>query len=129
MTIPWPVENLTRYQLKKDASHRVRPLVPDLVIIAIPRSAKAENNEEFINTQMWIASNSLSRGKREWDALVVHPDVFEPNDGDDEEAGDNLIRAIVPAQDLPLIDRASGDDREALEILSAWISNAIEAAN
>jgi len=129
MTIPWPVENLTRYQLKKDASHRVRPLVPDLVIIAIPRSAKAENNEEFINTQMWIASNGLSRGKREWDALVVHPDVFEPSDEDADEAGDNLIRAIVPAQDLPLIDRASGDDREASEILSAWILDVAKAAN
>ncbi len=121
MVIPWPVENLTRPQLNKDASHRVRPLLPDLVVLAIPRRAKAADREEFIHTQMWIASNSLSRGKREWDAIVVHPDVFEPASESNDGIEDDLIRAIVPAQDLPLVDRAEGDSREAGEILSEWI--------
>lgn len=123
MMIPWPVDSLTRQQLKKDAAHRVRTLVPDLVIIAVPRSATAADREEFIHTQMWIASNSLSRGKREWDALVVHPDVFEPNDESADQTEDDLIRAIVPGQDLPLVDRLPGDDREAGAILSEWILN------
>jgi hypothetical protein len=118
---PWPVEGFDRPGLMKDASHRVRAMAPDLVIIAVPRKAAAKDREEFIRTQMWIASNSLSRGKREWDVAVVHPDVFEgPGNGADEE-NDTLIRAIVPAQDLPLLDRTAGDGREAGELLEEWI--------
>ena len=33
-----------------------------------------------------------------------------------------MIRAIVPAQDLPLIDRTAGDQREAGEILREWMT-------
>jgi len=118
---PWPVEGLDRPGLMKDASHRVRAMAPDLVVIAVPRKAAAKDREEFIRTQMWIASNSLSRGKREWDVAVVHPDVFEgPGSGADEENG-ALIRSIVPAQDLPLLDRADGDGREAGALLEEWI--------
>lgn len=120
--MPWPTEGMNRYTLMKDASHRVRPLTPDLVIIAVPRAATAKDTEEFIRTQMWIASNSLSRGPREWDVIVVHPEVFEGPPSDGEKAHDQLMREIVPAQDLPLIDRR--DQREAAETLREWLANA-----
>lgn len=122
--IPWPVTGLSRYLLMKDAAHRVRPLAPTLVIVAVPRSAAADDREQFIRTQMWIASNSLSRGKREWDVLVVHPAVFEGggvSDGDGEEENDALIRRLVLNQDLPLLDRAPGDMRGADELLREWL--------
>jgi hypothetical protein len=120
--IPWPVTGLSRYLLMKDAAHRVRPLAPTLVIIAVPRSATADDREQFIRSQMWIASNSLSRGKREWDVLVVHPAVFEDGQASEEEKGkDTLIRRIVLNQDLPLLDRAEGDTRGADEILREWL--------
>ncbi len=119
----WPIEGLDRYHLMKDAAHRVRPSTPDLVLIAVPRSASAKDREEFIRTQMWIASNSLSQAKRAWDVVIVHPDVFEPLDVDEEN--DALIRAIVPAQDLPLIDRAPGDEREAAAIVAEWLEPAL----
>lgn len=117
-TTVWPIDGLDRHTLMKDAAKRVRPMKPDLVLIAIPRAAKAKDSEEFIRTQMWIASNSLSYGAREWDVVVVHPDVFEPSD--DDEANDQQIREIVPSQDLPLIDRAAGDTREGAVIVREW---------
>jgi hypothetical protein len=106
----------------KDAAHRVRPLAPTLVLVAIPRNAAADDREQFIRTQMWIASNSLSRGKREWDVVVVHPSVFEGEPTDAEKENDALIRRIVANQDLPLLDRAPGDLRGAKEILREWLA-------
>jgi lysophospholipase L1-like esterase len=121
--IAWPAAGLSRSQLMKDAAHRVRPLSPNLVIIAIPRSAAAADREQFIRTQMWIASNSLSRGKREWDVLVVHPSVYEIGEvSDEEKENDELIRRIAIHQDLPLLDRAPGDTGGADDILREWLS-------
>ncbi|MCB1202768.1 MAG: hypothetical protein KDN18_00800 [Verrucomicrobiae bacterium] len=121
-TTNWPVEGLDRRLLMKDAAKRVRPLAPNLVIVSIPRSAGASDTEEFIRTQMWIASNSLAYGKREWDVLVVHPDVFEGRGSETDRTNDARIRTIVPAQDLPLLDRLPEDNRPAEEILRDWIA-------
>jgi len=120
--VPWPTEGLSRYLLMKDAAHRVRPLAPTLVLVAIPRSAAADDHEQFIRTQMWIVSNSLSRGKREWDVVVVHPSIFEGEPTDVEKENDALIRRIVVNQDLPLLDRGPGDLRGAEEILREWLA-------
>lgn len=122
---PWPVEGLDRSALTKDASHRVRPLAPDLVWIAVPRSASAKDREEFIRTQMWIANFSLSRGSREWDVVVAHPDLFEGEGSEEERERDALVREIVPAQDLPLVDRPAGDGREAITLLQDWLREAL----
>jgi lysophospholipase L1-like esterase len=119
--VAWPVGEMNRYTLMKDASHRVRPMTPDLVIIAVPRAAAAKDQEEFIRTQMWIAANSLSRGKREWDVVVVHPAVFDGPGGPADAKTDAIIRAIVPAQDLPLIDRAAGESGETAEVFAKWV--------
>ncbi len=123
--MPWPTESMNRHALMKDAAHRVRTLTPDLVIIAVPRAAVAKDTEEFIRTQMWIAANSLSRGHREWDVLVVHPEVIEGPPTAAEKEYDQLIREIVPAQDLPLIDRLDQhDQREPANVLREWLAGA-----
>lgn len=121
----WPVAGLDRPALVKDASHRVRPLSPDLVVIAVPRAAAARDREEFIRTQMWIANHSLSRGKREWDLVVVHPDVSEGRGGETERDRDAIVREVAPAQDLPLVDRQAGDERPADAILREWLKAAL----
>jgi lysophospholipase L1-like esterase len=118
--MPWPTEGMNRYTLMKDAAHRVRPLTPDLVILAVPRSATAKDTEEFIRTQMWIAANSLSRGSREWDVIVVHPEVVEAPAGETDTNHDRLIREIVPAQDLGLI-RGIKEKGTALEVFTDWL--------
>lgn len=120
--IPWPTAGLDRHLLRKDAGHRVRPLTPNLVLVAIPRSASAADREQFIHSQMWITSNSLSRGSREWDVVVVHPSVFEGPPEASEKENDDLIRRIVVNQDLPLLDRAPGDSREAAVLLREWLA-------
>lgn len=127
--MPWPTEGMNRYTLMKDAAHRVRPLTPDLVIIAVPRAATAKDTEEFIRTQMWIAANSLSRGTREWDVVVVHPDVFEGPPSDAEKVYDQLIREIVPAQDLGLVAPEIKDGEEPGRILVEWLRSAASSSS
>lgn len=122
--IPWPTGGMNRYTLMKDAAHRVRPISPDLVIIAVPREAEAKNTEEFIRTQMWIANNSLSWGGRGWDVIVVHPSVIGAPDGEIEKNQDRLIRAIVPAQDLGLVVRDPGHQGTAQEVFTDWLRSA-----
>ncbi len=119
--ITWPVDGLSLYMVRKDASHRVRKLKPNLVLIAIPRSAKADTQEQFIHDQHWAACYSLAFGKKEWDTVVIHPSVNDPKTVN--KKNDDLIRKITAAHDLSLIDRAREDSRSAGEILSAWLKS------
>lgn len=94
--VSWPIKGMSLFELRKDASHRVRPMKPDLVLIAVPRSASAESRESFIHDQMWIANYSQSFGKKEWDVVVIHPSLAEPNSDASESENDALIRSITP---------------------------------
>lgn len=123
----WETNALPPSLLVKDAAARVRPLAPDLVVISVPHNTTTETREEYIRTRMWINNNSLSRGKREWDVLVIHPNVVEHDPSTPKNPFDALLRIIVPAQDLALLDRLPGDDREPHEILREWVARNQEA--
>lgn len=118
---PWPTAGLTLPQLEQDARTRVRPLTPDLVVLAVPRSATAEDLGTFVHAYAWIMNSSLNFGAGGWDCVVVHPSVVEPADGD-VASRDDLIRQLVRAQDLTLIDRPPGDTRPAPELFRAWLA-------
>lgn len=114
----WPVEGLSLARLEADAKTRVRSAKPDLVVIAVPRSCTADSDEAFAKSFAWVMNWSLNFGPPTWDCVVVHPDVFE---GAAQEKGhDDLVRRLVHAQDLSLIDRTDGDDTDATQILSRW---------
>ena len=112
--ISWQVAGKTLPEIETDAQARVRPLKPDLVVIAVPRSAAADAPEQFIRSYAWIMNWSLSFGTAEWDCVVVHPSVNEP---DKTGENDDLMRQLVRAQDLTLIDRGQDDRRETTAIL------------
>ena len=113
--IPWPIEGKKLPEIEKDAQARVRALKPDLVVIAVPRDATADSPEQFIRSYAWVMNWSLSFGTAEWDCVVVHPSVVEP---DKTGEHDDLVRQLVRAQDLTLIDRVKDDRRPADEILA-----------
>lgn len=117
--VPWPTAGKTLAQVEKDAQARVRALKPDLVLIAVPRTAKADSQEAFIRSYAWVMNWSLSFGKQEWDCVVVHPSVVDPGQADEKD--DALIRQLVAAQDLSLIDREKGDQRPAAQVLADWL--------
>ncbi|MFV1966473.1 MAG: SGNH/GDSL hydrolase family protein [Pirellulaceae bacterium] len=116
---PWPVEGLPLAKVEQDAKARVRKTKPDLVLIAVSRTATAETNESFVHSYAWIMNWSLNFGPPTWDCVVVHPSVPDPNaKGDDR---DSLVRRLVRAQDLRLIDRPPGSKADASSILRKWL--------
>jgi lysophospholipase L1-like esterase len=114
----WPTADKTLAELDRDAKERVREFRPDLVLVSVPRSARFDSQESFISSYTWIMNWSLSFGAQEWDCVAVHPSVVDPDHPDAEE--DQLIRHLVRAQDLTLIDRDSQDERPAAELLGDW---------
>ena len=106
----WPTEGLSLVELEQAANKLVRPLKPDLVILAVPANAAATNDEQFVRAYSWIMNWSLSFGHQKWDCVVVHPSVVTP---DAAVPRGDLIRQLVNAQDLPLIDRPKGDRSSA----------------
>lgn len=108
--IVWPIDGKTLPQLNPDAQARVRALKPDLVVVAVPRSARAASDEEFVRSYLWVMNWSLSFGLKEWDCIVVHPSVADPQGFDPR---DPLVKRLVKAQDLWLVDRPAAKTAEA----------------
>lgn len=135
----WPTEGKSLVELEQSAQAVVRARHPDLVLLTFPQSpaapdsvaapsgdeaagaldAAAAADEEFVHATSWLMNWSLSFGRREWDCVVVHPDVLQPQQAARHAA---WIRRLVHAQDLPLIDRRPGDDRPAEDIIADWLS-------
>lgn len=119
---PWQTENLSLAEIEESAKARVRAFKPDLVLIAVPHTANAPSDEQFASSYAWIMNWSLSFGSPTWDVIVVHPSVSAmASDGKDR---DGLIRTLVKAQDLSLIDRPQGNTSNAKDILSTWFQQA-----
>ena len=106
-------------ELEQDAKERVRAFRPDLVLLSVPRSSRFDSQESFIHSYAWIMNWSLSFGQQEWDCIVVDPDVVEPAGSDDES--DELVRRLVRAQDLTLLERSSGDTSDAATVFANWL--------
>jgi lysophospholipase L1-like esterase len=109
----WDVAGKSLHEIELSASALVRPAKPTLVVIAIPDDASAENEESFIHAWTWAMNWSLSFGHREWDCIVVHPNVARTNA---EYQHAELVRTLVRAQGVPLIDRPAGskDSKDVL---------------
>ncbi len=113
----WEAAGKTLPELRKEASHLVRKMKPDLVLLTVPRSATAANREAFIDSLYWMTNFSLSFGRAEWDCVVIHPSVMDSEKGEN----DDLIRKLTANHDLSLIDRKVDDKRAAGEIILEWV--------
>ncbi|HQX49684.1 MAG TPA: alpha/beta fold hydrolase [Planctomycetaceae bacterium] len=113
----WPVAGKSLSQLEQEAKAKVRSLKPDLVVLTIPATAAFESDDQFVDAVSWIMNWSLSFGHQEWDCVVVHPSVFDPS-SDPTKA--DLIRRLVHAQHLELIDRDAADTDTADSIIGQF---------
>lgn len=118
----WKVDGKSIAELEQESRTLARSLKPDLVVLAIPRSASSKGDEGFVRSFSWVMNWSLSFGHQEWDCIVVHPSVTSP---DSTGATDELYRQLVAAQDLDLIDRPRDDQQSSVDLISNWIKQAL----
>ena len=119
----WITTGKTLTQLEQEANATVRALKPDLVVLTIPADAQFESDEQFVHSVSWIMNWSLSFGRQEWDCVVVHPSVFTAFD---HPAKADLIRRLVHAQHLGLIDRTS-EPKPPDEVMNAWFGSELRS--
>lgn len=117
----WPTEQYSLQELEQDAKRRVRAFKPDLVLIAVPRSASSSTDESFANSYGWVMNWSLNFGPPTWDCIVSHPSVFDSSPANSVQ--DGLVRRLVRAQHLALIDRPAGSTADAAAILQNWLEH------
>ncbi|QDU10936.1 GDSL-type esterase/lipase family protein [Gimesia aquarii] len=123
MTV-WKTDSKTIKQIEADAKTMIRPQKPDLVLLAIPRTAASDSKEKFIHSYIWTMNYSLNFGKGGWDCVVFHPNVFDPQNADPDF--DKLIRQLVRGQDLTLVDRKPDQETEAETILLQWLQSQLD---
>ncbi len=120
----WDTSGKTLKQIEADAKQLIRPAKPDLVLLAIPRTAQAKSQEEFIRSMMWTMNYSLNFGTGGWDCVVFHPDVFDSEHPVTDN--DKLTRQLVLGQDLTLVERSQGDKASAAELLKQWLKSQLD---
>jgi lysophospholipase L1-like esterase len=108
---PWPTAGKSVAEIEQTAKATVRTMKPDLVIVAVPRTADApadaaRSEEVFARSFTWTMNWSLSFGRSEWDCLIVHPAVADPGAATPR---DDLVRRLVRAQHLHLVDRSADE--------------------
>jgi len=93
----------------------------------VPILATAYTDEAFASSFAWTMNWSLNFGPPTWDCVVVHPSVVEHTG--EAHASDELVRRLVKAQDLSLIDRAAGNSETSETIVAEWFAGQLKAAS
>lgn len=114
----WETDGKTLPALEQEAQQRVRKLKPTLVVIAVPGAAEAASQEEFLHSYTWIMNWSLSFGRREWDCVVLDPDVVGSSDGGEFA---EFIPRLARAQDVYLLKRDVGSNEPAEKLFGDWL--------
>jgi acyl-CoA thioesterase I len=124
--VSWPVEGRSLAEIVA-WSEKVRAMKPNLVVVAIPASAGSDGEESFIRHYAWTLACSLPFGYAEWDLVPILPSVTQPPSGKVEQDRAALAGRIIPGYDYAHVDRTSGDNRSAEEIVTAWIAQRTKA--
>lgn len=121
----WPTAGQSVAQLRQ-AAKKVRETKPDLVIVVVPARAEAASPEAFIADYSWVLNWSLSFGHQEWDVIAAPPRAFQKL-ADADRPRDELVRRLIAAQDLGMVDRKAGDDTPLADLLAKWLREQAKA--
>ena len=115
----WPTEGQSLAQIEA-WSKTVRDLRPDLVVVAVPATAAAASEEQFLRSYSWVLNWSLSFGYQEWDCIAILPSVADPMLSPTERAAETTALEVIEGQDIGWLQRAPNDETPAGELLAKW---------
>lgn len=99
---------------------------PDLYVLAVPAEASADNEDRFFHCYTWIMNWSLSFNPPNWDCLVILPSVAQPDQDQAQRASEALALEVVQGQDLPWMQRKTGDTHSTANLLGEKIAQLLE---
>lgn len=117
----WPTTGKSLLEIEESAK-QVRGMEVDLVLLAVPASASQKTREQLIRSFTWIMNHSLSFGHQAWDVVMIAPSVVTRQVPSELQETERLMRHLVRAQDLSMIDRESGKVEPAEDIVAEWFS-------
>jgi lysophospholipase L1-like esterase len=107
-------------QISKEAEH-VRGKRADLVVVGLPYNSLPGSDEDLLRVYNKLLNGCFTGGQQEWDVIVVPPSVFQSPRNEQERQHDELVKRIIRARDLPMIERPLKDARPAGELLAKWL--------
>ncbi len=96
---------------------------PDLVVVAVPASALAPDDEAFYRSYTWVLNWSLSFGTSGWDCIAILPSVASPELGQGGQAAERLALDVIRGQDIPWLQRSRRDATPSQELLARWLAS------
>lgn len=117
---PWPVEGRSLAQIEQ-AAKAIRAKPPHLVVIAVPGSAAAPDEESYVRSYAWVLNWSIHFASPAWDRMVLLPSVTGPLSAAQQRM-ETLALAVTEGADAACILRPRGDSRPAGELASEFIA-------
>jgi lysophospholipase L1-like esterase len=121
-TVSWPTEGKSLGEIEAWGA-KVRKLNPTLVVMAIPSSAEMDNDEDFLRTYEWTICLSLHFSHRRWDLLPILPNVAGEVPEKAKKHHDTFVRSIFKGIDYQPLDRKTGDQRTAEQIVDQFLDS------
>lgn len=118
--VKWPMEGVSLSDCEQWAAG-VRGRKPTCVVVAIPASVGAEDDETFIRKSMWTIAQCAAFGKAEWDLVPILPAVAAEVPPEQKRFHETFAMAVLQGYDYEIVVRRQGDRRSAAEILGEWI--------
>jgi len=125
--IPWHAHGKSIAELEAWAKG-LRDMHPNLVVVAVPVSAKADRIEPFIRSYHWILNWGLSFGLAQWDLVVVSPSVGRAAATTQPTQTEQLVKDITLGHDIGLIERSPADQSTPEQLLSRWFKAQVQLA-
>lgn len=115
----WPTQGQSLGQIEQWAK-AIRRTPPHLVVVAVPATAGADDEDTFLHSYAWVLNWSINFGALTWDRMVILPSVTGPLNPQQKQSED-LTRRIIVGADAACVRRPAGDQRRAAAIVRDYL--------
>lgn len=115
----WPVTGTALDDIEKWAKD-IRNIKPNLVAVAVPAEAQANDEEHYIRSYDWVLNWSLDFGPQTWDTIAILPSVTDMHVKTNDLARAELARRVILGKDIAVVERRTDDRSTPDKILLDW---------